>query len=157
MSSTSMYSDASFTNEVNFHSRWGNAVILNGGTISWYLKWQGSIATSTMHAEYATMAEATKQVLWLHKLFKELGYDQTKPTVMFGDNQAILQLTANPMFHKRSRHFPISLEVTQEAVKQHQVVTEFKNTKMMVADILTKALPKPSHQEHTHSLGLHSA
>ena len=152
-----IYSNASFANKANFHSQSGNAIILNSGTILWYSKRQGSIATSTMHAEYATMAEATKQVLWLHKLFKELGYDQTKPTVMFGDNQAALQLTVNPMFHKRSWHFPISLEVTWEAIKWHQVVTEFQNTKMMVTDILTKALPKPSHQEHTHSLGLHLA
>ena len=97
-----IYSDASFTNEANFHSRSGNTVILNGSVISWYSKQQGSIATSTTHAEYAAMAEATKQVLWLRKLFKELGYNQTKPTIMFGDNQAALQLTANPMFHKRS-------------------------------------------------------
>ena len=72
--------------------------------ILWYSKQTGSIATLTTHAEYAAMVEATKQVLWLCKLFKELDCNQTKLTVMFEDNQATLQLTANPnpMFHKRS-------------------------------------------------------
>ena len=45
-----------------------------GGCVSWSLKKQVSVATSSVEAEYVASANATKEVVWLRMLLKEVGY-----------------------------------------------------------------------------------
>ena len=45
-----------------------------GGTVTWLLRKQPTVATSSVEAEYMTSANATKEAVWLRMLLKEIGF-----------------------------------------------------------------------------------
>lgn len=50
--------------------------MLNGGAVSWSSKLQRIIALSTTEAEYISLAEVTKQFMWLRQLLVDLNQYQ---------------------------------------------------------------------------------
>ncbi|MCO5557270.1 hypothetical protein L7F22_010831 [Adiantum nelumboides] len=50
----------------------GYVFTLDGGTISWQIKRQSSIASSSTKAEYVVAALASRDALWISELIKEL-------------------------------------------------------------------------------------
>jgi len=58
----------------------------NGGTITWGSKKQTTIALSSTEAEYVALSEAAREAMWLYQLYGELGYPQTDPILILGDN-----------------------------------------------------------------------
>jgi len=46
----------------------GNVIMLAGEPISWRSKKQASVALSTMEAEYAALAEVSREVVYLKRL-----------------------------------------------------------------------------------------
>jgi hypothetical protein len=64
---------------------------------------------------------------------------------LFNDNQSAQKMAHNPVFHNRSKHIAIRHHFIRDAVKEEQVALEYLNTEKMIADIMTKALPKVKH------------
>ena len=78
-----------------------------GGAITWFSKKQSITAMSTTEAEYIALSEAAREVYWLRNLFFELGFAQSLPTTIQGDNNGSIAMTKNPQFHKRSKHIDL--------------------------------------------------
>ena len=57
-------------------------------------------------------------------------------------------------FHPRSKHIAIQYHFTRELVQNNQVTVRYIPTKAMVADALTKALPKPQYIMLTEMMGV---
>lgn len=64
------------------------------------------------------------------------------PISVFCDNQSAIALSENLVFHKRSKHIDIKFHFTRELVENKKVVVKYIKTDLMIADILTKSLPK---------------
>jgi hypothetical protein len=77
---------------------------LGSAMISWSRRKQGSIAQSTTKAEYIASSDASKEAIWLKKLFYGLFGDKLETTVVHCDNQSCIKLTKYPIFHDRSKH-----------------------------------------------------
>ena len=118
---------------------------IGDGVISWKTKKQSSVALSSVEAEYMAMCQAAKEAVWLTGLLKDFGIDLRSPIVVFGDSQGAIALAQNPVFHPRSKHIAIQYHFTRELIQSNQITVQYISTKDMVADILTKALPKPQH------------
>jgi hypothetical protein len=73
---------------------------------------------------------------------RELGHPQEGATKLLGDNQGSLDLSNNPTHHSRTKHIDIRHHFIREAVEERIVALEHCPTEEMVADILTKALPR---------------
>lgn len=52
-------------------------------------------------AEFKSMVATTAEVPRLRGLFGELGVKLTKSVKMFFDSKVVIQIAANPIFHKR--------------------------------------------------------
>ncbi|GJS87826.1 hypothetical protein Tco_0770462 [Tanacetum coccineum] len=63
---------------------------------------QKCVAMSTTEAEYMAIAEACKELVWLKNFLEELDRAQTE-CVLFCDNQSVILLAKNPVFHGNSR------------------------------------------------------
>ena len=64
---------------------------LGMGAISWSVKKQKTMATSSCEAEYMAAYEATQECIWLRILMKAIGWDFTEtPTTLFCDNKAAI-------------------------------------------------------------------
>ena len=87
----------------------GFVCLLNGGSISWASKEQTSIALSTTEAEYMSMTQAAKEIIWLRVLLKELGAitHVRQMSQLHGDTQGALALARNPEYHARTKHIDI--------------------------------------------------
>ena len=66
------------------------------GLISWTSWAQKTIALSSTKAEYMALSDCSRQVVWMHTLLGELGYD-LKPIPICGDNQGSIFISSNPV------------------------------------------------------------
>lgn len=85
-------------------------------------------------------ASAVKEALWLRKLLPELGVEVGAVRV-FGDNQGALAQLKHPISSQRSKHIDVMHHFARERVVRGEVQFEYCSTEVMVADIMTKAVP----------------
>ncbi|WMV51769.1 hypothetical protein MTR67_045154 [Solanum verrucosum] len=91
------------------------------------------------------MASAVAKVTWLIGLYKELGVDIKQPVNLLCDSKVAIQITANPIFHERTKHFDIDYHFVREKIVQGMIKTHHVSTKDQLTDLLTKGLWKTSH------------
>lgn len=75
---------------------------------------------------------------------------------LYIDNNSALKLTRNPEFHNRSKHIDVKHHFVRESVEEEVINTQHVNRKNNLADIFTKSLPKPRHEDVVHRLNLSS-
>ena len=64
---------------------------------------------------------------------------------VYEDNQTCLAIASNHMSQKRTRHIDIRYHFIRDFVQDGTIKVVYCVTKNMLADILTKALPRPQH------------
>ena len=85
------YSDSDWAGDLDDRkSVSGYMFKLCGAPISWRSKNQTSVALSTAEAEYVALFIATQEAVWLKQLLFELRIEQSKPTVIYEDNQSAI-------------------------------------------------------------------
>jgi len=82
----------------------GFNVYLRNSLISWKSKKQGTISKSSCEAEYRAMATVTFEIQWLVYLLQDLKIPFEQPSLLYCDNDSARYITANPMFHERTKH-----------------------------------------------------
>ena len=101
------YTDADWAEDVDSRkSTLGYLITYARGVVSWQSKLQKCVALSTTEAEFIAATEASKELLWLKKFVRELGFDQGK-YVLFCDNQSAIHLSKHTCFHSRSKHIDV--------------------------------------------------
>jgi hypothetical protein len=149
------YSDADFGGDSDDRkSTIGYVFMLGNGPICWSSKRQTNVAPSTTEAEYMAGTQTIKEAIWLRRLLKDLGDEQTSPTVINMDNQSAIKLAQNPVFHARTKHIDMRYHFIREKVESQEVELTFCGTNSMLADLMTKALGKIKHQEFCKGMGM---
>jgi hypothetical protein len=73
---------------------------------------------------------------------------------LYIDNNSALKLTRNPEFHSRSKHIDVKHHFIREKVEEGVINTHRVDTTDNLADVFTKALPKPMHEDLVQRLNL---
>ena len=68
-----------------------------------------------------------------------------RPVTIFEDNKAAIQLSKNPVLHKRSRHIHVKYHYTRDQYNKGHIQLTYINTTENIADIMTKVLPRATH------------
>jgi hypothetical protein len=89
---------------------------MNGASIMWRSHLQTIIALSSAEAEYASAADATKDIITLHRFLSELGYAPQLPTPILVDNTACIQLAKDWDAQHRTKHIDIKYHYIRYAV-----------------------------------------
>ena len=76
------------------------------------------MSRSSAEAEYRVMAHTTCEIVWLKNLQIELGFRQTGPMPMHCDNQSVIYITQNPVFHERIKHIEIDCHFVRDALNK---------------------------------------
>ncbi|KAK9049437.1 hypothetical protein SSX86_031595 [Deinandra increscens subsp. villosa] len=135
-------------------STYGYSIFLGGNLVSWSAKKQPIVARSSCESEYRAMANTAAEIIWVTHLLQELhALPPDRPTLLC-DNQSALFLTQNPVAHKRAKHIELDYHFVRELVASGKLVTKFIPTKLQVADIFTKSLPRPQFKNFRRSLRL---
>ena len=121
--------------------------------MTWTSRAQKTIALSSTEAEYMALSDCSRQVVWMHTLLGELGYN-LKATPIHGDNQGSIFIASNPVTEKRSKHIDIRFHYIREVVDRCLVELYFINGEENPADLLTKNLGRVKFQKFRAMLGL---
>ncbi|KAG1670528.1 hypothetical protein FOA52_015393 [Chlamydomonas sp. UWO 241] len=119
----------------------GFVVTYNGTAVSWKSTTQQTVSRSTTEAEYQASGAVIGEAQWMIQLFPELGIP-LRPMLIYSDSQGALAVLKNPGGSSRSKHIDVLHHVARKRVMRKDVLMEYIPTARMVADILTKALPK---------------
>lgn len=133
-------------NAIDRKSYTGYMFFLGKCIISWESKKQPTIALSSTEAEYMSMSNASKEATYLKRLLSEIGISFKDPILLKVDNQGAMKLAMNPVYHNRTKHIDIKYHHVREVIRRGEVMLEYCPTGEMVADILTKNLPRPKHR-----------
>lgn len=77
---------------------------------------------------------------WLRKLSDELGFTPTQQPLIWCDNISASYLSANPVFHARTKRNEIEFHFILDLVRNGQLKVKFLSTKDQIAGMLTKPL-----------------
>jgi hypothetical protein len=148
------YCDADWASDQDRKSISGYVVTIAGGAIAWSSKKQTTVAPSTPEAEYIAAAHVAKQVLWHRSLLRELHFPLSTPSIIFSDNQLAISIAHHPEFHACTKHIDIATHFLRDHVQKGTIDLHYINTDFNIADIFTKPLRKPSHENFTYELGV---
>lgn len=119
---------------------------VGSGAISWSSKLQPIVALSATEAEFIAAVEAGKEILWMRNILSEFGYTVQGPSTLHMDNQSAISVAKNPEHHGRMKHLDLRYYWLRDVVESGQIAPKFIPTAEMVADVLTKALPRDKVQ-----------
>ena len=122
--------------------------------MSWLSKKQATVALSTTEAEYVALSTATQEAIWLRRLLTDVGGPLEEPIVINEDNQGAIAMAKNPVGHARTKHIDIRYHFVREGVQNGAIFLNYVATDEMIADILTKPLPKHPFEKLVIGLGM---
>jgi len=73
---------------------------------------------------------------------------------MLCDNTAVIQFTEDPNFHRKIKHIKRRYHFVRDAIEIKEVVIKYIPTNKMIANPLTKPIPRDAFKAHLLSLGL---
>jgi len=129
-------------------------MFLGDALISWKCKKQDRVSKSSTEVEYRAMSAACSEIIWLCGLLTELGFCLVHPTLLHANNTSAIQIAANPVYGKRTKHIEVDGHSIREAY-DHQIITlPYISTTLQIADIFTKSMPRQRHHFLTSKLML---
>ena len=96
------------------------------------------MSRSSTEAKYNALANGAAEAIWVESLLKELGVSQHRVPVLWCDNLGATYLTANLVFHARTKHIEIDFHFAREHVASRALEVRFISSNDQLADVFTK-------------------
>jgi hypothetical protein len=151
----SAYADADWAGDLDKRrSRSGYVILCNNSPVIWSSKLQATVALSSTEAEYVALSLATRDVIWCRTFLRELGFEQTNPTVIYEDNDSCIKIANSPRKNPGVKHVDIRYHFVKDRIASKEIILKRMPTKDMVADLFTKQLPTQLFEYHRNGIRL---
>jgi hypothetical protein len=148
------YADSDWASDpITRKSTTGYLVKLANGVFCWNSRVQKSIALSSTEAEYMSLADTSRQLVWIRSLFEEISIILA-PIPLCSDNQGSIFLASNPVQEKRIKHIDICYHYIREVICAKKIELFFIEGSENPADLFTKNLGRIKFQKFRERLGL---
>lgn len=112
---------------------------------------------STVEAEYVACYFAAQEAIWLRSFLYDLNLT---PRVddhveVMCNNTVVIPFTKDMKFHWKTKHIKRRYHFVRDTIKMKEVAIKYTSTSKMIADHLTKLIPRDTFKSHVISLGLH--
>jgi hypothetical protein len=150
-----VYCDADFAGDtIDYKSTSGVLAMIGSTPVCWYSSKQTTTAQSTTDSEIISMNTATKEIIWIRNLIREIGLSIVQPTKLLCDSKSAIMLAHNPVFHKRTKHIMVKFQFLIETLKADEAILEHVKSALNLADGLTKALGITHFRTHRDLINL---
>ncbi|KAL0404194.1 UNVERIFIED_CONTAM: hypothetical protein Sradi_2060200 [Sesamum radiatum] len=119
----------------------GSCIFLGNSPVSWKTKKQATMSKFTTKDEYRNLASTVCELTWIGYLLQDLKDSFSTPIPLFCDNKAAIDITANPVFHERTKHLEVNF---RDKFKSGYVLPTHIVDKDQIAVVLTKPLSSPA-------------
>ena len=139
------YADAAFNNHDDSRSHGGSFLSIgkqSAAIAAHSRKITSCVTLSSMEAEYVTLSETARTVIYMRQFLNDIGFPQTGPTIIYEDNSSAISLASCSNIPKKSRHILLRYHFIKFAVESGLIEVHYIDTKQQRADMLTKALCK---------------
>jgi len=144
------YSDSDHAGEPQegthpMRSTTGTTVLVIGcGTVYSQSTLQDTIATSSSAAEYIALGNTVQKTMCMKMLLCELDlFQPDKPITVYEDNEVTITKVKSPVVDFKLRHLKVHHHAVREYISQRDIEVTHVRTDRNIADIFTKALPRP--------------
>ena len=144
-----VYSDASWLTR---NSVSGGLILYRRCPIAWWSRLQKSVSASTAEAETFAAALASREAIYVRDLLADLSFGVTRPTPLYLDSKAALDLAVDPVAFKKTKHILRHAFELRDRVARRLFTPSFVPSEDQLADIFTKALRVAPHQTMLHRL-----
>jgi len=136
-----------------------NNKLVTSGLIHWQVKSQSVVALSTLEAEYIACSHATRESLGLKRMIKEaargMSVQMSEGPVPIGcDNQGVLKLIGSGVVRQKSKHIDVKYHHIHDEQQRGSVKFQYVTSAANPADLLTKPLAAPRHEQLLQLTGL---
>ncbi|KAL0444323.1 UNVERIFIED_CONTAM: Retrovirus-related Pol polyprotein from transposon RE2 [Sesamum latifolium] len=115
---------------------------------------QPTISRSSVEAEYRSVASTVRELQWISYLLQDFQVPFQTLIPLFCDNQAVVYITANPIFYECTKHLETDCHLVREKYKEGFVLPSHIFGKQQLADVFTKSLLGPAFFALLFKLGL---
>ena len=135
----SIYSDASW--EERFSTS-GALYYLDNCLVAWYSRLQRSVTHSSAEAEYIGASMAAREGLFHRDVLTDLRALPYGPTILYMDSKSAIDMTFDPVAFKKTKHILRDAHFLRDMVARLFFKPKHVASADMLADILTKPLPR---------------
>jgi hypothetical protein len=148
------YTDSDWASQLHRHLTLGYAYFLRERCVTWSSKKQPIIALLTAEAEYIAGTHSSKEACWICALMSEIDSAYEGAVPLMCDNQSVIAMTKNALYHACTKHIDIHYHYIHEQVESEHHAISYVPSEENVADIFTKALPHMQFEYLVKCLGL---
>ena len=148
-------SDAAFADDVDSRrSSDGYLFQLFGGPIHWKANKQKTVTTSSTEAELLAISTAAKEAIWWNRFFEAIKFNPGHRLEIQCDNKQTIRALEQEKINTKLRHVDIHRHWMRQEVRKGIIIIRWTPTADMIADGLTKHLPRQRHEAFRRQLGL---
>ena len=107
---------------------------------------------SSAEAEYVSAASAAQEITWLLNLLKDLDLDQTLPILLYEDNISTIKMITSEKLRPKTKHIDVKYNCVKHLTESGFLKLLYSPSKTMIADMMTKPLPKTDFERHRNGL-----
>jgi hypothetical protein len=127
----------------------GYVINLLGCMVAWKSKSQKSVALSSSEAEYISISEIPKIILFVKQVLEFLGQNIDFPINIVVDNIGAIYMAENNMSNNQTKHVNTRYHVVRELIEDGMIKVEFIRSENNDSDIFTKNLGRELFKKHS--------
>ena len=95
---------------------------------------------SSAESEYRAMTQSVSEIMWIRQLLMKVGIKTSIPAKLWYDNQTVMHITSNRVFHERTKHIEIDCHFVREKIQLGLISIEYVKTGEQLGNVFTKPL-----------------
>ena len=125
---------------------------MNEAPIGWNSKGQGSVTLSSTEAEYVSMSEGMKDLLFIKMCLNYIKMKINLPMIVLIDNIGAIEMLDSKTGQCKTKHIDTRYHWIKQYVDKDKVRVNYIKSEENVADILTKNLNPKLFEKHANKL-----
>nr|XP_016482748.1 PREDICTED: uncharacterized mitochondrial protein AtMg00810-like [Nicotiana tabacum] len=134
----------------------GFCILLGDSFVGWKAKKQHIVSLSLAEAEYRAISKVVAELVWVVRLLFDFGNVVPVVVPVFCDNQAVIHIAKNPVFHERTKHIEVDCHFIRTKLGEGLIALHHVLTSSQLAYVFTKPLTRLAHHSLLLKLGVQS-